>query len=178
MSHLASEIERNIQARYSSPTADPRVTLRLRRSLKMLNEVLKEFTTAKLKAGVTTMANVRCGDFYGISAFLISSQLVKNLHQPMHTYYERVSSTFTSGISSATIGLPRTADDILISHLIYKTLLKMAAWVLPRNQVNTEKEIFTELQPWVLFYFSRSYSVFKLPFSSSSSPYFSCRPYD
>lgn len=55
---LMSIIDSNIQMRYTSQAVDPRSTLMSRRSIKILNEVLKEFSNYKMLAGVRTMGNV------------------------------------------------------------------------------------------------------------------------
>lgn len=56
---LMAIITTNLQARYSSPTEDPRSTLTLRRTLKLLNSVIKEFASMKMLSGVKIMAQVR-----------------------------------------------------------------------------------------------------------------------
>jgi hypothetical protein len=62
LTDLMSVIDNNIQLRCSSQVVDPRNTLMLRRSIKVLTEVLKEFLGYKMLAGVRTMGNV-C-DYY------------------------------------------------------------------------------------------------------------------
>lgn len=54
-----SVIDNNLQLRYNSQVVDPRVTLMLRRSIQVLNEVLNEFLNYKMLTGVKTMGNVR-----------------------------------------------------------------------------------------------------------------------
>lgn len=54
-------IDTDLQARYASTTEDPRNTLTLRRSLKLLNGILKEFASIKMLNGVKTMVQVRGG---------------------------------------------------------------------------------------------------------------------
>ena len=58
LTDLTLVIDSNLKTRYSSPTVDPRVTLMLRRSIKILGETLEELTNKKMLAGVKTMTNV------------------------------------------------------------------------------------------------------------------------
>ena len=57
VSHLAGVINTSIEARYSN--AAPNASLLLRRSLQVLNAVLKEFAGFKMLTGVKTMGKVR-----------------------------------------------------------------------------------------------------------------------
>ena len=63
---------------------------------------------------------------------LIEEQLVEYLNQPLYGYYERLSSTFASTLNPTAISLPRTADDLLIAHLVYKCLFKISTWLWQR----------------------------------------------
>lgn len=75
-------------------------------------------------------------------------QVVDYLHQPLYGYYEELSSISTSTLNPITIGLPRTVEDLLLTHLVYKCLVKMATWVW--NRLDTQgKEEFERLRPWV-----------------------------
>jgi len=56
---LMGMIDTKLQSRYVVMDEDPRNTLILRRSLKLLNGILKEFSSYKMLNGVKTMANVR-----------------------------------------------------------------------------------------------------------------------
>jgi hypothetical protein len=51
-------IETNLQIRYSTLSSDPQHTLILKRSLKILNAILKELSTMRMLAGVRTMGSV------------------------------------------------------------------------------------------------------------------------
>jgi hypothetical protein len=50
-------IRTNLELLCSSPNNNPRSTLVLRRSLALLNGLLKEFSGAKMLTGIKTMAN-------------------------------------------------------------------------------------------------------------------------
>lgn len=56
-SRLATAISTSLDARYSN--ASPDATLLLRRSLQVLNAVLKEYAGFKMLTGVKTMGEVR-----------------------------------------------------------------------------------------------------------------------
>lgn len=55
---LVHTIDSHWQARYTSGRQDSRDTLRLRRSLKLLNAILKEFASIKLPNGMKIMGQV------------------------------------------------------------------------------------------------------------------------
>lgn len=56
MSQLGTAINSSMEARYS--TGDPNATLMLRRSLQVLNAILKEYAAFKMLTGVHTMGKV------------------------------------------------------------------------------------------------------------------------
>jgi hypothetical protein len=51
-------VDKSLQIRYNSADADGGATLVLRRSLKILNEILKEFSAVKMLQGVKAMGQV------------------------------------------------------------------------------------------------------------------------
>jgi hypothetical protein len=55
---LVVVIDTNLQKRYANRDEDPRNILKLRRSLNLLNGILKEFASIKMLNGVKTMAKV------------------------------------------------------------------------------------------------------------------------
>jgi hypothetical protein len=78
--------------------------------------------------------------------------MVDYLHQSLYNYYEELASIFTPALNPTTVGLPRTADDLLLAHLVYKCLAKIATWVWNRMD-KQGKEEFHRLQPWVWLFF-------------------------
>ena len=56
--HILKYIDTGLQSRYVAMLEDPKEFLRLRRTLSLLNEILKEFSTIKLLGGVKVMSNV------------------------------------------------------------------------------------------------------------------------
>ncbi|KDR83604.1 hypothetical protein GALMADRAFT_219426 [Galerina marginata CBS 339.88] len=110
---LVKIIDTNLQRRYILLLEDPRDTLRLRRSLALLNGVLKEFASIKLPNGMKAMA-----------------QIVEQLRLVLSNYYSKTSTTFSANtLSPQNIGSQIIYDNILLSHLVYKCLAKMAAWL-------------------------------------------------
>ncbi|KAF8974448.1 armadillo-type protein [Flammula alnicola] len=113
ISDLVKVIDTNLQKRYISMVEDPRDTLRLRRSLKLLNGILKEFASIKLPNGVKAMA-----------------QIVEQLRLLLQGYYSTMSVTFSAScMSPENLASQTVHDNILLSHLVYKCLVKMAAWL-------------------------------------------------
>lgn len=113
---------------------DPRDTLMLRRSLKLLNGILKEFASLKMLNGVKTMAKVNrfkinVQNFNHHRYF----QITEDLHLILYGYYSQMSASITpSTITPQSISSTRTHDDILLAHLVYKCNMKMAIWLWQR----------------------------------------------
>ena len=68
MSHLGGAINSSVETRYTN--GDPNATLLLRRSLQVLNAVLKEYAAFKMLTGVKTMGKV-CVSFRFIATWPI-----------------------------------------------------------------------------------------------------------
>src|ERR1700722_6652110 len=73
--------------------------------------------------------------------------MVEQLHFVLYDYYSKLSISFTS-LNAATISSPHVADDLSLGHIVYKCLVKMAAWLWNRLD-KTGKDEFVTLQPWV-----------------------------
>ena len=58
MTDLMTVIDTNLQKRYVQNSTDPRDALMLRRSLQLVNAILKELSSIKMMNGVKVMANV------------------------------------------------------------------------------------------------------------------------
>ncbi|RDB22808.1 Importin-11 [Hypsizygus marmoreus] len=113
---LLGVINTNLQKRYFAMSEDPRETLMLRRSLKLLNGVVKEFASIKMLNGVKTMA-----------------KLVQDLHPVLSGYYSQMSTTISaSTVTPQSISSSKIHDDILLTHLVYKCMVKMAIWLWNR----------------------------------------------
>ncbi|PIL37210.1 hypothetical protein GSI_00903 [Ganoderma sinense ZZ0214-1] len=133
MSQLGGAINSSVEARYS--TGDPNATLMLRRSLQVLNAILKEYAGFKMLTGVATMG-----------------KLVNELRLPLQAHYARISSSLTS-INPASLSEVRTAEDLLLTHLTFKCLVKLAFWAYHRFASCRD---YHEFAPWVREFFQNS----------------------
>ncbi|KAJ3517980.1 hypothetical protein NLJ89_g157 [Agrocybe chaxingu] len=136
---LVKIINENLQKRYVSSIEDPRDTLRLRRSLKLLNGILKEFSSIKLPNGMKAMA-----------------QMVGQLRLLLQGYYSQMSLAFSSGnITQENIASQSVYDNILLSHLVYKCLAKIAAWLWNKSGRMSAEELQQNIT-WVQELFQHS----------------------
>ncbi|KZP02850.1 hypothetical protein FIBSPDRAFT_969553 [Athelia psychrophila] len=146
---LMTTIETNLQIRYSSNAADPRTTLVLRRSIKALNGIVFEFTTIRMLTGVATLKNVSSSPHWLFPKLNdVGFKLFTYLHQPLWKYYETISSPFASTLNPDSIALPRTAEDLLLAHLIYEAVFHLTTWLWQRHGKDGKDE-FEGLRPWV-----------------------------
>ncbi|KAJ7368449.1 armadillo-type protein [Mycena albidolilacea] len=112
---LLNIIDSTLQKRFLDPVnEDLRDTLVLRRSLKIFNGLLKEFSNAKMLNIVRSMA-----------AMLAKSQVA------FCAYYQKLVSSFFQNPYPGTLA-PRAFSDILLAHLVYKCIAKMAIWLWNR----------------------------------------------
>ncbi|KZT12770.1 ARM repeat-containing protein [Laetiporus sulphureus 93-53] len=100
----------------------------LRRALEAMNAILKEFMSLKLPAGIKSMA-----------------ELVQQLHLVMMGHYSQVTMSFSSSITPASITQPHVVEDLLVAHLVFKCVVKMAEWSWNRL-VNAK---FVDVEPWI-----------------------------
>ncbi|KAJ7276541.1 armadillo-type protein [Mycena haematopus] len=113
--YLFNVIDSTLQKRFSDPiNEDLRDTLVLRRSIRLFNALLKEFSNAKMLNIVRSMG-----------VMLSKSQV------PFCAYYQKLVSSFLGSPYPATIS-PRAYSDILLAHLVYKCIVKMAVWLWNR----------------------------------------------
>ncbi|KAI0776057.1 ARM repeat-containing protein [Trametes elegans] len=131
--HLAGAINTSIEARYNG--SNPNATVLLRRSLELLNAILKEFAAYKMLTGVKTMG-----------------QLVRDLQLPLQAHYARFGPSLLS-LTAASLGQVSTVEDLLLSHLIYKSLSRLAFWAYHRCKCCHDYE---DLAPWVHEVFQNS----------------------
>ncbi|OCH87913.1 ARM repeat-containing protein [Obba rivulosa] len=128
---LVNTINTNIDARYTNMGSGP--SIHLRRSLEVLNAVLKEFAYIKMPSGIKTMG-----------------RLVEELRMVLQGHYSRIAAAFPSTLNPQSIALPRTAEDIFMAHLVLKCVVKLAVWAWHRNNDHQH------LQPWVQELFQNS----------------------
>ncbi|PPR07214.1 hypothetical protein CVT26_012647 [Gymnopilus dilepis] len=129
---LVKTIDLHLHKRFISMVEDPKDTLRLRRSLGILNGIIKEFASIKLPNGIKAMA-----------------QIVEQLRVLLSTYYAKISTTFSPhDLSLSTISSQVVYDNILIGHLVYKCLAKMGAWLWNKlNKLSGEE--LQQSQAWL-----------------------------
>ncbi|KAJ7765016.1 armadillo-type protein [Mycena maculata] len=130
---LLKVIDSTFQKRFSdSVNEDMRDTLILRRSIKLLNSVLKEFSNAKMLNMVRAMSSV--GDF--LFAFC--------------GYYSTlVFSSYLTNAYPATIS-PRAYTDLFLGHLVYKCISKLAIWLWNRLDRGGKEGIDSEAgRQWI-----------------------------
>ncbi|KAJ6539488.1 armadillo-type protein [Mycena capillaripes] len=113
---LLKIIHSTLQKRFSDPVnEDMRDTLILRRSIKLLNGVMKEFSNAKMLNIIKTMAGI-----------LAKAQLTF-----CEYYHALIFSGYLKNPYPNTIS-PRACTDVLLAHLVYKCIAKMALWLWNR----------------------------------------------
>ena len=81
-----------------------------------------------------------------------SPQLVEELRLPLQAHYVRISSSLTS-INPASLSEVRTAEDLLLTHLTFKCLMKLAFWAYHRFTCCRDYQVFA---PWVQEFFQSS----------------------
>ncbi|KAI0375701.1 ARM repeat-containing protein [Pilatotrama ljubarskyi] len=133
MPHLIGAINTSIEGRYSGSA--PNATLVLRRSLELLNAVLKEYAAYKMLTGVKTMG-----------------QLVQDLRMPLQAHYARLSSSLPS-LTPASLNQVGTVEDLLLAHLTFKCLSRLTFWAYHRYTCCND---YKELEPWVNEVFQNS----------------------
>ncbi|KAF9569336.1 ARM repeat-containing protein [Agrocybe pediades] len=137
-------IDDNLKKRYVSMVDDPRDTLRLRRSLELLNGILKEFASIKMPSGLKVMA-----------------QIVEQLQDLLYGYYSTMSSNFSLVIlTPQTINSQTVYDNILLAHLVYKCLVKMSTWLWNKFAKLSPEELRRSMA-WVEKLFNASTSQLK-----------------
>lgn len=148
LTDLISIIERTLQPLCASSSESMLSTLALRRALKVLNAVLKETSSMKMLTGIKTMGEITkqfCGVFLTYYSELCRSQLSPIL-SPLHP---------------AILSREHTLCVVVVAHLIYKCLIKLALWSWPRI-VRHGKDDFQHLQAWFLELFQSSTAQLKL----------------
>ncbi|KAF8450539.1 ARM repeat-containing protein [Boletus edulis BED1] len=133
---LMPVVQEGLLSLTSSPNATIQSTLSLRRSLKVLNSVIKEFSNMKMLTGIKIM-----------------SQVTDQLRNIILEYYSRLSPTILS--IGGLLEQERIAASITVAHLVYKCLMRMALWSWPRITRDVKGEL-TELKEWFLQLFQSS----------------------
>ncbi|KAF8623412.1 hypothetical protein AX15_006355 [Amanita polypyramis BW_CC] len=110
---LMSVIDPNLRMRYSSVEENAQNFLVLRRSLQLLNAILKEFASIKMPSGMKVMA-----------------ELAEQLHLVLYNYYSNMASSFsTLNENLQNIESSLVYNNILLAHLVFKSLVKISVWL-------------------------------------------------
>ncbi|OBZ76700.1 Importin-11 [Grifola frondosa] len=134
ISHIMGVINTTMEARYTgAPTTS---ALPLRRSLEVLNAVLKEFSSIRMPTGIKT-----------------TGQLVEELRLVLQGHYSRIASSFPTTLNPSSLASTRIAEDLLLSHLLFKCLVKMAEWSWNRI---THCNDYNNLERWIHELFQNS----------------------
>ncbi|KAF9247341.1 ARM repeat-containing protein [Melanogaster broomeanus] len=128
-------VEAGLVSLVNSPNATMASTLSLRRSLKVLNSILKELSSMKMLTGVKTM-----------------SEITDQLRRVMLGYYSQVSPIILS--IKDQLSQERTVASLIVAHSIYKCLVKMAIWSWPR--INKDRGELADLKAWFIQLFHSS----------------------
>jgi hypothetical protein len=128
---LMQLIDTGLQARYSDLTReDPYNTLRLRRSLRLLNAILKEMVAVKMPHIVGTLGAI-----------------IAQYKTTLCGYYSHISTFFSSPSSPASLFEPRFVTDVQLAHLLFKAIFKLANWLWMRME-RVGRELFEQHQTW------------------------------
>ncbi|KAH7887621.1 ARM repeat-containing protein [Phlebopus sp. FC_14] len=130
-------IDNALLSLYNSPNGDMQFTLALRRSLKVINAIFKEFSSMKMMTGIKTMA-----------------EITDKLRDLMLGYYSRLSPVLSS-ITPVLLNEERTVVTLTVAHLVYKCLVKMATWSWPRI-IRSQGEELNGMKTWFLRFFQSS----------------------
>ena len=99
-------------------------------------------------------------------------QIVARLRPLLYDYYARMSLTFSvGGITTENISSDRVYDDILLSHLVYKCLVKMGVWLWNKLEKLSGEELSINFN-WVLPFFSGRFRIADLPLAGGTLPEF------
>lgn len=66
---------------------------------------------------------------------------------PIQNYYS-IAATILTRLDPTTAADTRVAEDLLVTHLIFKCLVKTATWVWPRTKAS-DRSGMAKLGPWV-----------------------------
>ncbi|KAI0068814.1 ARM repeat-containing protein [Artomyces pyxidatus] len=125
-SDLMTPVTNNLGLRQASTGSDPHSSRILHRSLRLLNALLKEFSRTKMMTSAKTL-----------------SQLIDRLHLVLSDHYVKIAEGLSASLTVVNLSNPRTADDLLFAHLLFKCIMKMAVWIWPRL-----RDTYSRLQPW------------------------------
>ncbi|KAF8592605.1 ARM repeat-containing protein, partial [Ramaria rubella] len=114
---LTAIVQTQIQVFLSNPTgADPANTLLFKRTLRVLDHVVKEFCAVKMPNGIRTMA-----------------QIAESLYSPLISHYDRLSTLLQASLTAPAILDPLlqgTCEEVVeLCHLVFKPCAKIMLWL-------------------------------------------------
>ncbi|KAL4076110.1 ARM repeat-containing protein [Scleroderma citrinum] len=142
LTDLLTFIENALQMLFSSSSVNMFSTLVLRRALKVLNSIVKEISSMKMMTGIKTMG-----------------EITNQLRGVLLTYYSQLSSSqlnpLLSPLIPAALSQEHTLCIIVVAHLVYKCLVKLAVWAWPRI-TRRDKNESQDLEAWFIEFFQSS----------------------
>jgi hypothetical protein len=114
---LIAIVQTQIQVFLSNPTgADPANTHHLKRTLRVLYLVVKEFCSIRMPSGIKTM-----------------TQMAESLYSPLVSYYDRLSSLLRASFTTEALLNPHlqsTCEDVItLCHLVFKPCTRIMLWL-------------------------------------------------
>jgi hypothetical protein len=111
-SDILTPITQHLGQRVSSPVSEPSSFQVLHKSLRAFNAILKELSHIKMMTSVKTLG-----------------QLISRVHAPLSELYVQLVQGLGPSITVSNLGSRRVAEDLLIAHLLFKIIMKMAVWI-------------------------------------------------
>ncbi|KAF9076797.1 ran binding protein 11 [Rhodocollybia butyracea] len=139
LDYLMSVIDDTLKQRYGpAGVDDPQSNLKLQRALQLLCAITKEFSSMKMLNGIQVM-----------------KQIFDHLHHTINNYFVEVFECIQLPPSPQTLENPRLYTDLVVSHLLFKTLVTLLIWIWQRasRMTNEEKQMSS---PWISAVFSTS----------------------
>lgn len=133
---LLNVITTNSQAVYSSASPDANSYLVLRRSLTILNQIMKELAGAKvptLTAAFQVVSEIFLPQNRNSEYFLF--KLIQQLHESLLALYNRASEVFADGLTLANLATEEKLNHIRIAHLSFKCLVKGMTFLWQRSRI-------------------------------------------
>ncbi|KAJ3573347.1 hypothetical protein NP233_g2485 [Leucocoprinus birnbaumii] len=121
--NLINTVDAKLTSRYAAGNDSEQDALVLRRALGILNAVVKEFASMKMLNGVKVMANI-----------------VQAFRERIYGYYTTLASGLLTTLNPTAILTEKALQDIIITHLLYKTLIKLAIWSWRRIDKYSKEE--------------------------------------
>lgn len=114
---LMTIVETQTQIFLSNPTgADPANTLNLKRTLRVLGLVIKEFCSIKMPSGIRTM-----------------TQIAESLYAPLISCYDKISSLLQASFTVDALldpQLQNTCEEVIIlCHMVFKPCSRIMLWL-------------------------------------------------